>query len=1847
MRKTFKYLLLSALGCLTGTNAWAEDYSIASAADLMAFAAAVNGGESLANATLTADIDMKGQTWVPIGQTKAFAGTINGGGYAISNLVMTAPSDSGYCGLIAQAARGTVIKNLTIDETCSFASDMNYTAAFVCRGVVSDGSSAISIQDCVNKAKLTSQAKWTAGFVAYCAVPLNFTRCVNEGEIEAHQVGAGFIGQPTATISFADCTNKGNVTVTETSADTGKSNAAGFLGHHATQGAGIAFSNCVNEGEIHSYGSRAAGFCANVNGQNTGCSLTNCVNRGKITSEVHLPAGFISDAYIVLSMTDCRNEGEIITVNGSSGNAQMGGLIGTTRAGCVFSATRCCNTGKLEANGKNNVAAFVGYQGTYSRTTLTDCYNTADCITTGNNGRAFIASGNAGSGAIALVRCWNAGATSVTTGNTLSYQSNTVTNSYDLSNLEATYGAAKVLEGWNSDWPTGGAFAYFMNQKAGSNIYYQTLGEDDVPTFDKTHKQVYISGTYRCDGALIEADAAGTYTNDPGFPDHTFTQGVCKVCCASDPDNGLTPAADGYYELADAYNVAWFSGFVRSGNTKANARLTADIDMGEVNSFFRPIGYLNGYGGKFDGQFHTIRYFIYESSGNNAGFIANALNGMEFRNIVFDPNCYIKGAAYVGPVANTLNGQTGVITLDRIGYEGSVEGTGVNAGGILGANRGSTAIIHISNCYTTGTVKGENESAALCGWIGTNAACYVDHSWSCATVTGHSGEELYLYRWGSSGGSNSAIFSTAGTQGTIIDPEDMASGKLAWMLNGATFLDPTWFQTLSTDARPTFLPDHAIVYPYEETYANVSAGDASSVQIFRDYLVSGETTFCDDAIAYQAAIDAYREEVDAWGSLETLDEIMEAYRTALPKRKTVEQSAAVYAEYTALCASIREQVAGNTGQTPQRALLDAYLDENEITEPGDFPNGNYGYIYAYHLLTNEQVTAEMAYANQLLRDVLRTSPNPGSDMTVFLTNPDLSDGWNGWTAEPLSAMTIGGEENLMKVGRGLNSAFSLSQSFEGAPNGIYELRVNAFSRTGADITSKLYTGEVFLNGNTNYVTSIPEDAILVDEAVDSVNCLITGGSADAVYTDYVTGETSYVPKALVGCSFAFGAGRYENRVAVEVTDGKLTLGIRDRASSVDNWLPFGNFRLIYLGTAQEATESLTDVLKSYVDRATTIRDFVADEADPARRPNMSEQLKTELSNLIDEAEDAETGEQKMDIINRFTNLFDRVYTCRMAYIELMDAITRLNTSSEVLFTSGLITEAEFDDILDETIAAGDAYTMGTVTEAEAKELIEKLNQKSESLGIPPVKEGKYQLATVHDMQVFATLVNNGDSQASALLTADLDMADAAWTPITGTNAYTGTFDGGGHTIQNLGAPLFANTGSGVAIKNLTLEGAFEGQTVFNLSTGAFIAYHTGNVITLANCVNKTDITNSTAENTGGIVGRIANVNAAESLNISNCVNEGNITGHTSTTITNNGTGGIIGWASFPYNDGLCATFTDCENRGTITGGRRVGGIIGYCSYGNDAHKQDFVRCANTGSISGVTMIGGLLGYINSSTNYTDCSNSGTVTGSTAAVGGIVGQSNNSYGPRQVFTGCSNTGTISSTGGNATTASCQQVGGLIGYTAKPVTMTECFNTGAITAQFGIGGLAGQINNGATSAFTRCYNTGDIVQEVSSAATGSKVRVGSFVGLFYNMNPTLTDCYNIGSVTEDRPYYGSSEGSFTATVNNSYDVNGSEGYFAPITQEQVTNGELCYLLNGDQTTISFFQTLGDDAYPVLDITHLAVLKADNGTYYNDETGIQEVTTDYGQRTTDAIYDLSGRRVEKMIKGIYIVNGKKVLK
>ena len=186
-----------------------------------------------------------------------------------------------------------------------------------------------------------------------------------------------------------------------------------------------------------------------------------------------------------------------------------------------------------------------------------------------------------------------------------------------------------------------------------------------------------------------------------------------------------------------------------------------------------------------------------------------------------------------------------------------------------------------------------------------------------------------------------------------------------------------------------------------------------------------------------------------------------------------------------------------------------------------------------------------------------------------------------------------------------------------------------------------------------------------------------------------------------------------------------------------------------------------------------------------------------------------------------------------------------------------------------------------------------------------------------DLQLLASSVNAGDSYAgvTVTLTTDIDMGVTTvnaltWTPI-GTSAYpfSGTFDGGNHTISNLyvtiGGPLadiaglFGKIASGGTVKDVHIHsGAIRyKETTVNCYSGSIAGINEGAII---GCSNQALVCGNVANAT---VGGIAGENLGS---IQNCYNLGEV--YTSNAI-NNFLGGIAG-----YNTG---TIQNCFTKATI------------------------------------------------------------------------------------------------------------------------------------------------------------------------------------------------------------------------------------------------------------------------------------------------------------------------------------------
>lgn len=309
-------------------------------------------------------------------------------------------------------------------------------------------------------------------------------------------------------------------------------------------------------------------------------------------------------------------------------------------------------------------------------------------------------------------------------------------------------------------------------------------------------------------------------------------------------------------------------------------------------------------------------------------------------------------------------------------------------------------------------------------------------------------------------------------------------------------------------------------------------------------------------------------------------------------------------------------------------------------------------------------------------------------------------------------------------------------------------------------------------------------------------------------------------------------------------------------------------------------------------------------------------------------------------------------------------------------------------------------------------------------------------------------------------------------------------------------------------------------------------YNANFVLTIENCSNTADITATSRP--GGIVGVIDG--GTTYIQIKDCTNEGHITS------TTNYPGGIAGrldtsdgdTSAYPYN--ACIVFDNCVNKGAVTGALQyAGGMLGYAG-GSWGYSVVFNRCVNYGEISMADSAtsgnsGGMAGSINSVAKCYDCVNYGDIYGYCTA-GGMVASTfasvatvDNAPVPYvSVYERCVNYGDIYSNGANS-----DQCGGLTGWNAGAVEMTDCANYGDIwvanndAAQRAAAGLAACTAYYGT--FTNCVNYGNVVCEDQRAGgiagfLGDSANLANNSGFPASLGAgTFVNCYNYGDITAE--------------------------------------------------------------------------------------------------------------------------------
>ncbi|TDA96353.1 fimbrillin family protein [Phocaeicola dorei] len=227
------------LGYIYDSNT--KTYTVYNADGLLAWNEAAQKDRSI-NCTLTADIDLTGKDWTPIGTNfyNSYTGTFDGGGHTIMGLTVT--TNDQYVGLFGRLGEAGTVKNVVMDGiqiTC------NHRLGYA--GGVAGFSWGGTIENCSVSGSVSGTI--CAGGVVGVQWEASITGCSSSATVKGMVQVGGVAGETNAGATMAACYATGNVTIEIDPIDNIR--GGGLVGFNA----GSSVLACYATGNVTSTGS--------------------------------------------------------------------------------------------------------------------------------------------------------------------------------------------------------------------------------------------------------------------------------------------------------------------------------------------------------------------------------------------------------------------------------------------------------------------------------------------------------------------------------------------------------------------------------------------------------------------------------------------------------------------------------------------------------------------------------------------------------------------------------------------------------------------------------------------------------------------------------------------------------------------------------------------------------------------------------------------------------------------------------------------------------------------------------------------------------------------------------------------------------------------------------------------------------------------------------------------------------------------------------------------------------------------------------------------------------------------------------------------------------------------------------------------------------------------------------------------------------------------------------------------------------------------------------------------------------------------------------------------------------
>ena len=471
-------------------------------------------------------------------------------------------------------------------------------------------------------------------------------------------------------------------------------------------------------------------------------------------------------------------------------------------------------------------------------------------------------------------------------------------------------------------------------------------------------------------------------------------------------------------------------------------------------------------------------------------------------------------------------------------------------------------------------------------------------------------------------------------------------------------------------------------------------------------------------------------------------------------------------------------------------------------------------------------------------------------------------------------------------------------------------------------------------------------------------------------------EAGFLPEGAEGTPIVFTATGL-NPAATAIANTRSTVdgdweGVQSVAVLMDGTVKAYD---VTLTTADPASATLTSTDPHYWTNHKDITvtawwPYTAGETSPPAvkvKANQSAQKDFEGSDLI--VADGQTVTYGSPTL-RFTHRTARVtivltdYTEESMGVQLTGLSTEGGNPAEIIpYDKGSNTYTAL--VAPQSVAAGTAFITCTFT--NGKTFVYKMKNATDwqaggeytyTVSLAAAKDpgytiegnGSYTVTSADGLMNVAELVNGGKTDINITLDKNIDLTGKDWTPI-GTsfdNSYTGTFDGGGHTITGLTITtkdqfvgLFGYLNRAGTVKNVVMEGIQITSNHMFGNTGGVAGFSWG---TIENCSVSGSVSGTKC--VGGVVG------AQKAGSITGCSSSATVKGTVDV-------GGVAGekWGSMTACYATGNVTLEIDSPKNLSGG----GLVGFNGGSSVLACYATGNVTSTGSSTGNVHIGGFLG----------------------------------------------------------------------------------------------------------------------------------------------------------------------------------------------------------------------------------------------------------------------------------------------